>query len=251
MDAATRKGQAVNDHLTELFGPLGGSPFLWLPITVACYLAAMMLYQRANRNPLLLPVLTAVLMILLILWATDTPYPEYAQSTWLLEFMIGPATVALAVPLYGQTARLKKLWKPVCASLLAGSLTAIVSALLIGWALGASPEMLLSLAPKSATMPIAMEVARVAGGLPSLTTIAVAVTGISGAMMGFWILRALRITDLTVQGFALGIGAHAIGTARAVQASETAGAFAALAMSLNCIATAVLVPVVLGIAKWL
>ena len=140
------------------------------------------------------------------------------------------------------------MWLPLTVALLAGSLTAIGSAVGIGWLLGASPQTLLSLAPKSSTMPIAMAVAERIGGLPSLTAVCVAITGISGAIMARSLLNLLRTQDPAVRGFAVGITAHAIGTARALQVNDTAGAFAALAMGLNGVATAVLLPVVMKLA---
>src|SRR5690606_23878607 len=185
--------------------------------------------------------------VVAFLYATDTPYPVYARHTWLLQFLIGPATVALAVPLYSQLDRLKRLFLPIMVALLAGSSCAILSALGIAQLMGASLPTQLSLGPKSATMPIAMEVAAISGGLPSLTTVAVAITGISGAMMSGQLLRMLNVRDPATQGFSLGLSAHAIGVARAFQINETAGAFAALGMGLNGIATAVLVPVLLSL----
>jgi len=233
--------------LREAWAYLAGSPLLWLSVTLLTYLGALSLYRRGGSHPLLLPVLTSVIVLVAILTATGTPYEVYAHATAMFAFLIGPATVALAVPLYGQLARLRRLWMPIGIALLAGSLTAILSALGIAWLLGGSLETLLSLAPKSSTMPIAMEVARVTGGLPSFTTVAVAITGITGAMCAFGLSRLMRIEDPAVQGFAMGLGAHAIGTARAFQEGETAGAFSALAMSLNGIATAVLVPLLLAL----
>jgi len=226
---------------------LAGTPILWLTVTLLAYVVALRVYRHSGGNPLLLPVLTAVVVVVAALLLTRTPYPVYAGSTQILFFLIGPATVALAVPLYNQLERLKRLWWPVTVALLAGSLTAILSAIGIAWFLGASFETVLSLAPKSATMPIAMEVAGVTGGLPSLTTVAVALTGIAAAMLTGGMSRMMRIDDPAVQGFALGLTGHAIGTAQALKLDETAGAFAALAMGLNGIATALLVPVVLAL----
>jgi len=223
------------------------STLFWLTLTVLVYLAAAAAYQRSGGNPLLLPVLTGVVFIILMLIATDTPYSVYAERTSVLPFLIGPATVALAVPLYAQLPRLKRLWRPILFALFAGSITAILSAIAIAKLLGASVQTQLSLAPKSATMPIAMEVAALSGGSPSLTTVAVAITGIAGAIMAGWLLKLLREDDPQVEGFALGLGAHAIGTARAFQTNDTAGAFAALGMGLNGIATAILVPLLLAI----
>lgn len=226
---------------------LADTPLFWLGFTLAAYLIAAVVYQRSGGNPLLLPVLVAVIVVIAFLYVTGTPYPVYARHTWLLQFLIGPATVALAIPLYSQLGRLRRLFLPVMVALLVGSACAILSALCIGWLMGASMQTLLSLGPKSATMPIAMEVAAISGGLPSLTTVAVAITGISGAMMAGQLLRVLKVGDSATQGFTLGLSAHAIGVARAFQVNETAGAFAALGMGLNGIATAVLVPVLLSL----
>ena len=195
-------------------------------------------------------MLTGVVVVVGVLLLTGTPFEHYASGTDFLIFLIGPSTVALAVPLYSQIRRLKRLWLPITVALLVGSITAIASALGIGWLFGASVETLVSLAPKSATMPISMEVSRVTGGLPSFTIVAVGITGIGGAIMTGWLLRLLRITDPVVHGFTLGLSAHAIGTARAFQVGDTAGAFAALGMSLTGIATAFLVPVILALMGW-
>ena len=135
---------------------------------------------------------------------------------------------------------------PLAGALVAGSVTAIVSVLAIGWALGASNTTLLSLVPKSVTAPIAMGITEKLGGIPSLTAVLVILTGISGAVMAKYVLDALRIKDFSVRGFAVGVAAHGIGTARAFQVSEEAGAFAGLGMGLNGVFTAVLVPVVVG-----
>jgi predicted murein hydrolase (TIGR00659 family) len=237
----------VTGDLAIQWAALADTPTFWLCFTLAVYLAAALVYQRSAGFPLLLPILTAVIVVVGFLYATGTPYAVYAERTWLLQFLIGPATVALAVPLYGQLPRLRRMMAPVLVALLAGSATAILSAIGIAWAMGASLQTQLSLAPKSATMPIAMEVAALNGGLPSLTTVAVAITGIAGAIMAGALLTLLRIRDPAVTGFSLGMTAHAIGVARAFQVNETAGAFAALGMGLNGIATAVLVPLLISL----
>lgn len=221
---------------------LAQSPLLWLTLTIVAYLGALWLYRRSQLNPVLNPVLIAVAAIVTVLLLTGTPYPTYFEGAKFVHFLIGPATVALAIPLYSQLERLKAMWPALSVALLAGSCTAILSAMGIAWLLGGSVEMMLSLAPKSATMPFAMGVAERVGGLPSLTAVAVAVTGISGAIMARSLLNLLRIRDPAVRGFALGTTAHAIGTARALQVHEVAGAFSALAMGLNGVATALLVP---------
>ena len=237
--------------LHDLAPWLARSPLPWLVLTLLAYAAALALYRRSGAHPLLIPVLTAVAAVVAVLLATDTPYATYREGVQLLTLLVGPATVALAVPLYAQRDRIRALWRPLCVALLAGSLAAIVSALLLAWALGGSWETLMSLAPKSATMPIALPVAERMGGLPSLAAVAVAITGIAGAVMAAPLLRLLRVTDPAVRGFAIGLTAHAIGTARELQVHPTAGAFAALAMSLNGVATAVLVPLCVAAMPWL
>lgn len=219
----------------------------WLALTVAAYAASLWLYRRGGLHPLLLPVLVGTSLVVGVLLATGTPYTTYYDGARSIYWLVGPATVALAVPLYGQLERLRRMWLPLSIALAAGSLTAIVSALGLAWLLGGSRDSLLALAPKSATMPIAMAVAEQAGGARSLAAVAVAVTGIAGAMAARGLLALLRERDEAISGFALGISAHAIGTARALQTSSVAGGFAALAMGLNGIATGLAVPLVLAL----
>lgn len=224
---------------------LSSSPLLWLTVTVLAYLAALWLHRRSGGHSLANPVLIAVAALVLVLLATGTPYPTYFEGAKFVHFLIGPATVALAIPLYTQLERLKRMWLPIGVALLVGSATAIASAVLIGRALGASMPSLLSLAPKSSTLPIAMAVSEGIGGVPPLTAMAVAVTGITGAIMARPLLNLLRIQDPAVRGFAVGITAHAIGTARAMQVGSVNGAFAALALALNGVATALLMPLLI------
>ncbi|MGH8727390.1 MAG: LrgB family protein [Burkholderiales bacterium] len=224
----------------EIWVYLSASPLLWLTVTLLAYQAAYLIYRASGMNPLANPVLISVSFIVCVLLASGTPYETYFDGAQFVHFLIGPSTVALAIPLYAQLERLKAMFVPVMIATLVGSITAIGSAVAIGWALGASTETLLSLAPKSATLPIAMGVAEKIGGLPSLTAVTVAITGISGAIMVRALLNLIGVKDYAVRGFAVGITAHGIGTARALQVSETAGAFSALAMALNGVATTLL-----------
>jgi putative effector of murein hydrolase len=229
--------------LSDIWVFLARTPLLWLTVTLLVYLGAVWLYRRSRASPFLIPVLTAVTALIGILTLSRTPYPAYFEGAKFIHFLIGPATVALAIPLYGQLERLKQIWLPVGVALLAGSVAAIVSAVLIAWGLGASLETLMSLAPKA--------VAERFGGLPSLAAAAVAITGITGTIMARPLLNLLRIDDPAVRGFSVGLTAHAIGTARALQVHETAGAFAALAMGLNGVATALLMPLILVGLQWM
>lgn len=241
----------MSADLPDLVATLASTPLPWLVLTLLAYLGAVAIYRRSGAHPLLIPVFTAVVVIVAVLMATGTPYATYRDGVSLLSLLIGPATVALAVPLYGQRERIRQMWRPLGIALVVGSTAAIASALLIAWALGGSLETLMSLAPKSATMPIALPVAERMGGLASLAAVAVAITGIAGAILAGSLLRLLRIHDPAVRGFAIGLTAHAIGTARELQVHPTAGAFAALAMGLNGVATALLVPLFVLCVQWL
>ena len=232
----------TDGNLFRIWVFLASSPLLWLTVTVLAYLGALWLHARSGGNSLVNPVLVSVAALVCVLLATGTPYPTYFDGAKFVHFLIGPATVALAVPLYTQFERLKQMWLPIGVALLVGSATAIASAIALGRLLGASTQSLLSLAPKSSTLPIAMAVAERIGGLPPLTAMAVAATGIGGAIIATPFLNLLGFRDAAVRGFAVGITAHAIGTARALQVGTVNGAFAALALALNGVATALLVP---------
>ena len=229
----------------SVWAQMQAAPVVWITFTLLVYLAALHVYRRAGSHPALLPVLTSVVIIVGVLMLTGTPFEAYQSGTQFFTFLIGPATVALAVPLYSQLPRLRQIWKPIMDALVVGCITAIVSALGIAWLFGASTETLLSIAPKSATMPIAVEVAALTGGIASLTTVAVGVTGIAGAVLTGPVLKIMNISDPVVHGFTKGLSAHAIGTAKAIQVGETNGAFSALGLCLNGIATALAVPLVL------
>ena len=239
-------------QLAEIWVYLSASPLLGLTVTLLAYQGAWWLSKRAHFHPLANPVLLAVAALVLLLKLTGTPYPTYFDGAQFVHFLLGPATVALAIQLYAQLPRLRAMAFPLLAALLAGSLTATVSAVAIGRLFGASEASLLSLAPKSVTTPVAMGIAERIGGLPSLTAVLVITTGILGAVSARFIYRALGIADHAVRGFAVGVASHGIGTARAFQVSEQAGAFSGLAMGLNALLTALLVPLLMPwLRDWL
>lgn len=215
---------------------------IWLAATVAAYAGAMWLARRARAHPLANPVLLAALPLIAVMAATGTDHDAYAQGGQWLLLLLGPATVALAVPLYRNWPGVRAAAMPLAAALAAGSVTAVTVALATAWAMGATPETLLSLAPKSVTTPIAMGISDATGGVASLAAAIVIVTGIIGAIAGPWLLARLGIRDPRAQGVALGTAAHGIGTARAFQESGETGTFSGVAMGVNGIATAVLLP---------
>jgi predicted murein hydrolase (TIGR00659 family) len=231
--------------LTNTWVYLAQTPLLWLTITLAVYQAAAWLYRWLHSPAWLNPIVTAVIVLVTLLLVTRTPYETYFQGAQFVHFLLGPATVALAVPLYRQYRKLTQMFVPVTGALLIGSVTGTVSAVGLGWLFSLSPATLLSLAPKSITTPIAMGVAEQIGGLPSLTTVFVVFTGILGALLGQKILDVLRIKQSSVRGFTLGLAAHGLGTATAFQEGEEAGAFSGLAMGLNGAVTAILVPILI------
>lgn len=228
--------------ITGLWVYLSTRPLLGLTMTLLAYVLAWRVHQRLKSHPLANPVLIAVALLVLVLSLTDTPYPRYFEGAQFVHFLLGPATVALAIPLYRQFQRMRAMALPLGVTLLIGSAVAICSAWIVGAWLGADDATLISLAPKSVTTPIAMAVAEALGGLPSLTAALVIATGILGAMTAQGLFRLMRIRDSAAQGFAIGIAAHGIGTARAFQLSPEAGAFAALAMAANGLLTALLAP---------
>ena len=237
----------MNRDLHEIWVYLAASPLLGLTVTLVAYQAGYWLYRRSGHNPLVNPVLIAVVALVALLKLTDVDYLTYFEGAQFVHFLLGPATVALAIPLFQQLRQLRESMLAILVSVVAGSLMAAGSAVAIAWALGASRETLLSLAPKSVTTPIAMGIAEKIGGLPSLTAVLVILTGMTGAMFTTYTLNLLGITDWRARGLAIGVASHGIGTARAILVHPLAGAFAGLAMGLNGIATALLLPL---LATW-
>lgn len=236
----------MNDRVAALWVYLSTTPLLHLTLTVCVFVLARWLYRRAGRKAWLNPVLLSVLALVGVLVMTGTPYEVYFEGAQFVHFMLGPATVALAVPLYRQYALLKRHPLALSVSLVAGSVTAVLSALLIARLAGASDQALISIAPKSVTTPVAMGISERLGGLPSLTAVLVILTGILGAALGPWLLDKLHIRNPMAQGLAMGVASHGIGTGRAVYMGEVAAAFAGLAMGLNGLATTLLLPLLWG-----
>lgn len=231
--------------LDDIWVYLSAQPLLWLAATLAAYLLGDWLYRRSGERAAVNAVAIAIALLIGLLELTGTGYRQYFEGAQFVHFMLGPAVVALAVPLYRNRQAVRKALLPIAAALAAGSLTAIASALAIAGALGGSTETLASLAPKSATAPIAMGIAEQTGGLPSLTAGLVILTGILGAVFATPLLGAFGMRNSQATGFALGLTSHGIGTARAFQIDEVAGTFAALALALTGLAMALLAPLLM------
>jgi len=234
-------------EMFRLWVYLSTTPLLWLTATLVAYVVADRISLLLNRHPLANPVLIAVILLVLVLRGTGTEFSRYFEGAQFVHFMLGPATVALAVPLIAQGRRVRRLVVPIAAALIAGSVTAIVTAVGLAWALGASPQTVASLAPKSVTTPIAMGIAEAIGGIPTLTAVLVILTGVIGAMSVTPLMNALGVRDFAARGFAAGVASHGIGTARAFQVSEIAGTFAGLGMALNGLLTAILAPMLMAL----
>jgi predicted murein hydrolase (TIGR00659 family) len=235
----------MTPRLNDIWVYLSATPLLGLTMTLLVYQGAFWLYKRANFHPLLNPVPIAVAVIVLILMATDTPYQTYFDGAQFVHFLLGPATVALAIPLYPQLGKLRRFVVPVIGAVLVGGAVSAGSAALIAWLLGASDTTILSLVPKSVTAPIAMGISEKIGGLPSLTAVMCMVTGVTGVLAAKYILNFFKIKDQGVRGFSVGVAAHGLGIARAFQVSEEAGAFAGVAMALTALVSSILFPLLL------
>jgi len=226
----------------EIWVYLSGSPLLALILTLGAYHAGVLAYERAGRNPLANPVLIAVTLIAVVITALDMPYATYFEGAQFVHFLLGTATVALAVPIYEGLGALRGRLVPLSAALLAGGAVSIASALGIAKLLGADPAIVGALWAKSVTAPIAMGVAERIEVSPTLTAVFAVTTGILGAVLGRFVLDATGAKAWWQRGFALGVASHGIGTSRAFSVSHEAGTYASLAMGLHGILGAVLIP---------
>ncbi len=225
---------------------LENSYFL-LALTFAVFIGARMLYQRTGIA-LLNPIMVTIAAIICFLLATGIPYETYSKGGSFIDFWLKPAVVALGVPLYKQLSTIRKQLLPIILAELAGCVAWIISVVLVAQALGATREVILSLAAKSVTTPIAMEVTAAVGGIPPLTAAVVVCVGIFGGMTGFRIMKMTRVGSPMAQGLSMGTAAHAIGTSMAIDGGSLRyGAWASLGLTLNGLFTALLTPIILQI----
>ncbi|MDE1172065.1 MAG: LrgB family protein [Parvibaculaceae bacterium] len=216
----------------------------WLVLTIGLYWLAREFQRRLNGHPAASPVLIAAAILIGLLLLGGRSYEAYRPAGSVLLWFLGPGTVALAVPLYLNFAQVRSALLPLTVALVLGSATAAGSAVMIAWALGATPEIVSTLAPKSVTTPIAMAVASEIGGIPALAAALVILTGGIGAVCGSAVFNVLGVRDPRARGFAMGTAAHGMGTARAFQVSFVAGTFSGVAMTLNAILTAIALPLI-------
>ncbi len=218
--------------------------FFLLAVTFGVFFLAKLLQKRTGLM-LLNPILLTIAILIIFLKMAHISYDTYNEGGHLIEFWLKPAVVALGVPLYLQLETIKKQLLPIILSQLAGCIVGVVSVVLIAKWMGASDEIIYSLAPKSVTTPIAMEVAGSLGGIPSLTAAVVVCVGLLGGMLGFKALKVGHVHSPMAQGLSMGTAAHAVGTSAAMDVSRKYGAFASLGLTLNGIFTALLTPSIL------
>ena len=229
-------------NIHEIWVYLSGSPLLALILTLAAYQVGVMIYERTQLNPLANPVLIAVTLIALAITALDMPYATYFEGAQFVHFLLGTATVSLAVPIYQALPSLRGRVLPLVAALIGGGVTSIVSAVAIARLLGADESIVGAMVVKSITAPIGMGVAERIGASPTLTAVFAVTTGILGAALARFVLDALRCREWWQRGFAIGVASHGIGTSRAFSVNPEAGTYAGLAMGLHGVLGAVAIP---------
>jgi predicted murein hydrolase (TIGR00659 family) len=218
-------------------------PLLGLTATVCTWELASFLDARAGHKAVTNPTVLSIMFLAAALLITRTPYSAYFTGAQYVHFLLGPATVALAIPMYANLPAIKRHFAAIIISLSAGSIAAATSAMLIAKALGAPAQVVISLGPKSVTTPIAMGIAQNLGGQPPLTAVFVMLTGMFGTIICTGVLRIVRVTDWRAQGLAAGTAAHGLATAHMLRLNQTAGAFGGLAIGLNGIVTSLILPV--------
>ena len=234
-------------NLEALYAYVTTTPLVWIIVTISAYKIGIYVYTKSGKNALLQPIVVAYMMMLPILLLTKIPYQSYFDSVSLIHFMLGPATVALAVPLYKNLTLIHAYFVPIIVTLVLGSAFTILSALGILWLFDASSATMLSMTTKSVTAPIIIITAQDIGAVPSLAMGFVVITGLLGALCGNFIFKLLRIKHDAAKGFTLGLISHAIGIARSVEMSDKAAAFAALAMGLVGVFISIVLPIVIGL----
>ncbi|HIQ51998.1 MAG TPA: LrgB family protein [Pseudomonas pachastrellae] len=238
----------MSGTLLQAWQAVANHPLFWVGVTLAAYQLGVALYQR-TKLAVFHPVLVSTAVLVLVILAAGQDYAHYREAVQPLQVLLGPATVALAVPLYMNFRRIRSYFWPVLICLLVGGTLATVLAVLLAWLLGAETMIMMTLAPKSVTSPIAMLVAEQIGGVAALAAVFVMFTGVLGAIFGPMLLRLCGVDHPAAWGMAMGLTAHAVGTSRALEEGEEAGAFSALAMSLMGTATALLLP--LAVSLWM
>jgi putative effector of murein hydrolase len=228
--------------IADLWTPLAGVPLLWLVVTIAAYVVGLLVQRACRNSPFASPVLIAIVLVAAVVLATGTSYQTYFSGAQFINFLLGPATIALAVPLAKNLRHVRSNIPGIGLALLVGSVTSIVSGVAIVWLMGGSRLVALSIVPKAVTTPIAMAVSQQIGGVPALTAALAILGGIVAAIVGEQMLHRLRIGDWRAHGLAAGVAGSGVAAAQVASRSELGAAFAALGIGLNGLLTAILAP---------
>lgn len=236
-------------NIDALIDYISNSTLIWLILTLGSFKLGIIVYEKFNKHTLLQPIIISYIIIMSVLFITGVSYEEYFKGVEIIHFFLGPATVALALPLYNNLKYIKSLFLPIMITLVIAGVFSILIAVLLLWVLDANMPTILSMTTKSITAPIAIITSEQIGAIPSLAVGFVIITGIIGALLGTFIFKVIKIKHDTSKGFALGVVSHGIGTARAIEISQKAAAFSALAMGLSGIFTAVFLPLIIQFLK--
>ncbi|QOC95466.1 LrgB family protein [Pseudomonas putida] len=230
--------------LLALWTPLAVSPLLWLSLSLLAFVVGQQVQRRCAGTAWANPVLIAIVLMVVVLQATGTGYDTYYSGAQFINFLLGPATVALAVPLALSLSHVRRSLSGVGLALLAGSLTTTLSGVVLVWLLGGDRSVALSMAPKSVTTPIAMALSEEVGGVPALTASLAIAGGIVAAVLGRSVLGWLRVDDWRAHGLAAGVAGSGVAAAQIAPLSGLGAAFAAVGIGLNGLLTAVIVPLI-------
>jgi putative effector of murein hydrolase len=233
----------MNNSVQHLWTPLATTPLLWLVVTLAAYVVGRVIQQACKGSAFASPVLIAIVLAAVVVLATRTSYKSYFAGAQFINFLLGPATIALAIPLARNARLVRENLHSIGLALLAGSVTSIVSGVGIVWLFGGSRTVALSMAPKAVTTPIAVAVSQQIGGVPALTAALAILGGIIAAVLGQQMLHGLQVRDWRAHGLAAGIAGSGVAAAQVAARNELGAAFAALGIALNGLLTAILVPV--------
>lgn len=235
------------DRLYQIWVYLQAEPLFWLTLTIGAFLVGDYLYKKSNQFPLVNPVAISIILVSSVLLIFDIDYERYFSGAKFIHFMLGPATVALAIPIYKKWHLITHNAKAIMAAVVLGSIFAIMITYALAILFDLDHQLILSLLPRSVTAPISMGISELIGGIPSLTAIITIITGIIGAALGAFVLDLMKIKSLPARGMGIGLASHGIGTARAMSRNEEAGVFSAVAMGLSGIVTSILVPIAVKI----
>ncbi len=234
----------ISGRFLSLADALSVGPMFAIGLTLTAFFAGNWLFARIGRPLWLPPVVLSAVMLAAAIAILSIDYANYQEGALWITVLLGPATVALGIPLYQQIHHIRAMWLPIVVTLPLAATLAGVYAVVIAWAMGATPEVLASLAPKSVTAPIAIGITRQLGGSVPLLMGGLLVTGVVATLFVDLLAKWVSVKDERILGFALGLNGHAIGTARAFEISHTAGAFASLGMGLTGVFTALILPLV-------